>query len=60
MLLEEFEEMQNERITTLEIELMTGRKHQIRAQLSHIGHPIIGDKKYGIKDGSKKILFMLL
>ena len=33
----------------LEINLMTGRKHQIRAQLSHIGCPIKGDLKYGAK-----------
>lgn len=32
--------------TVLEIDLETGRKHQIRAQLSHIGHPICGDLKY--------------
>ena len=31
----------------LEIELLTGRKHQIRAQLSHLGCPIKGDLKYG-------------
>ncbi|MGV7222557.1 MAG: RluA family pseudouridine synthase [Nitrospinales bacterium] len=31
----------------LEIELITGRFHQIRAQLSFIGHPIVGDVKYG-------------
>ncbi|MFN4083766.1 MAG: RluA family pseudouridine synthase [Bacteroidia bacterium] len=31
----------------LEIELLTGRKHQIRAQLKEIGCPIIGDVKYG-------------
>lgn len=31
----------------IEIHLHTGRFHQIRAQLSFIGHPIIGDKKYG-------------
>lgn len=31
----------------VEIELETGRKHQIRAQLSAIGHPIVGDKRYG-------------
>ncbi|MCA9264209.1 MAG: RluA family pseudouridine synthase [Planctomycetales bacterium] len=30
----------------LEIELLTGRKHQIRLQLSHTGFPIIGDQKY--------------
>lgn len=31
----------------LDIQLHTGRFHQIRAQLSFIGHPIVGDKKYG-------------
>ncbi len=31
----------------IEIELLTGRHHQIRAQLSHIGSPIKGDLKYG-------------
>lgn len=33
--------------TLLEVELHTGRHHQIRAQLSHIGCPIVGDVKYG-------------
>lgn len=33
--------------TLLAITLETGRKHQIRAQLAHIGHPIVGDIKYG-------------
>ena len=33
-------------ISLLEIDLITGRYHQIRAQLSHIGHPILGDTKY--------------
>ena len=31
----------------LEIDLGTGRKHQIRLQLSDLGHPILGDNKYG-------------
>jgi 23S rRNA pseudouridine1911/1915/1917 synthase len=31
----------------VEIQLETGRKHQIRLQLSHHGHPVIGDRKYG-------------
>lgn len=34
-------------LSLLRIHLETGRFHQIRAQLSHIGCPIIGDKKYG-------------
>ena len=33
----------------LEIDLITGRSHQIRAHLSHLGNPIIGDFKYGDK-----------
>ncbi len=31
----------------VEIELITGRTHQIRAHLAHIGHPVLGDRKYG-------------
>lgn len=34
------------RVSLLEIQLETGRKHQIRAQLSHIGLPILGDSRY--------------
>ena len=35
--------------TLLEVELITGKTHQIRSHLAHIGHPIIGDGKYGVK-----------
>ena len=38
-----------DRYSLLEIELLTGRKHQIRAQLSAMGHPIKGDLKYGAR-----------
>lgn len=34
-------------MTVLEVKLVTGKPHQIRAHLSSIGHPIIGDVKYG-------------
>ena len=37
------------RYTLVEVELITGRHHQIRAQLSKIGCPIRGDLKYGAK-----------
>ncbi len=35
------------RATLLEVRLETGRKHQIRVQLAHRGHPVLGDRKYG-------------
>src|SRR5678815_5492422 len=33
----------------LEIDLLTGRKHQIRVHLADIGHAVVGDKKYGVE-----------
>jgi 23S rRNA pseudouridine1911/1915/1917 synthase len=42
----------SEKYHLLEIELFTGRFHQIRAQLSTIGCPIVGDIKYGFKRSS--------
>jgi RluA family pseudouridine synthase len=41
--------------SVIEIELFTGRFHQIRAQLSHIGNPILGDNKYGAKTQKENI-----
>lgn len=39
--------------TLLEVDLYTGRSHQIRSQLSFIGHPIKGDLKYGSKRSNR-------
>ena len=47
-------ENKKENTAILDIELETGRTHQIRAHLAHIGYPIIGDGKYGINEINKK------
>jgi len=41
--------LENKKYTMLSLNLKTGRKNQIRVQLSDLGNPIVGDKKYGIK-----------
>jgi len=38
------------------IEITTGRTHQIRVHLAHVGHPIVGDEQYGSRTQSKRIL----
>ncbi|MGN0006742.1 MAG: RluA family pseudouridine synthase [Alistipes sp.] len=43
----------SDRYTLVEVELLTGRHHQIRAQLAKIGCPIKGDLKYGAKRSNK-------
>ncbi len=42
-------------LSLLEINLHTGRHHQIRVQLSHFGHSIFGDQKYGTRGQGKQI-----
>ncbi len=39
----------------LEIDLLTGRTHQIRAHLASVGHPLVGDGKYGVNRDDKKL-----
>lgn len=53
------------RLTLLAVQIETGRFHQIRAQLSHAGFPILGDEKYGSEESKelsreKKIRFTAL
>ena len=41
-------------LSLVEIDLLTGRTHQIRAHMAYIGHPLLGDGKYGINQINKK------
>ena len=43
--------VEEERVLTLvKVWLITGRHHQIRVQLAHAGVPIVGDRKYGMRE----------
>ena len=44
----------NGELRLVECELLTGRTHQIRAQLAHAGHPLLGDGQYGDAQRSRK------
>jgi len=43
-------------LALLDVELMTGRKHQIRVHLADRGHPVVGDKRYGRADTTHRRL----
>ncbi len=42
-------------VSLVEVELLTGRTHQIRAQFADMGHPLVGDGKYGVNRDDKKL-----
>lgn len=44
-------------LSLLEVELLTGRTHQIRAHMASVGHPLLGDGKYGRLAADKKLGF---
>ena len=44
-------------LSLVEVELLTGRTHQIRAHMASIGHPLLGDGKYGKSAADKKMGF---
>ena len=44
-------------LTLVDINLMTGRHHQIRVQFKNIGHPLYGDQRYGIQDKKQIALY---
>lgn len=44
-------------MSLVEIDLITGRTHQIRAHMAHIGHPVVGDCKYGFARDNKNLPF---
>ena len=46
----------NNNTTLVELSPKTGRTHQLRAHMSYIGHPIVGDKAYGSVQGSTRIM----
>jgi 23S rRNA-/tRNA-specific pseudouridylate synthase len=47
---------QTKEFALLDVDLLTGRKHQIRVHLADIGHPVVGDQKYGKRnDGHKRL-----
>jgi 23S rRNA pseudouridine1911/1915/1917 synthase len=49
------EELQGKK-SKVNIEITTGRTHQIRVHLAHIGHPVVGDEQYGSRTQAKRIL----
>ena len=56
--LEIFENKNTPTLSLLECKLETGRTHQIRVHLEHVGHPVVGDNLYGNKKSKLKRSFL--
>ena len=48
------DENRAEKLSLVEIELLTGRTHQIRVQMADSGHPLLGDGKYAVNKDDRK------
>ena len=48
----------NDKYTLVDVNIKTGRKNQIRVHMNDLGHPVVGDKKYGVKN-SEAVRLML-
>lgn len=46
---------ENDLYSLLKINIKTGRKNQIRVHMKELGHPVVGDKKYGYKSNEKRL-----
>jgi len=52
------EEIQGKK-SKVRIEIRTGRTHQIRVHMAHIGHPVVGDEQYGSRTQAKRVVALL-
>ena len=48
----------NEKYSLVDVNIKTGRKNQIRVHMNDLGHPVVGDKKYGVKNAEAMRLML--
>ena len=51
-----FKVIKNGKISLVDVEILTGRTHQIRVHLAYLNHPLLGDKLYGKEDNYSLML----